>query len=84
MASALHAAYAVMNGSKVHISRQMMVECMPNNTRVRWWDDQVLCQNNGCDGCYKDVALAYIVKYGVLNDSIYQYKSVDGYTQVKR
>ena len=62
----------------------MIIECVPNNNRVNWWNEQVLCPNKGCDGCYKDAALAYIIKYGVISENIYQYKLVDGFTQVGR
>ena len=44
----------------------------------------MLCNNQGCDGCYKDIALAYIIKYGVINEKEYQYLLVDGITQVER
>ena len=79
MQSALLAAYAVNQGLKVHISRQHLIDCIPYHHKVLNWDGSMMCKWSGCEGCYNDAALGYVIKYGAVLEEIYKYDSLHGH-----
>ena len=78
MESALHAAYSVNQGKKVHISRQHLIDCVPRHHKVLNWDGSIMCLSFGCEGCYNDAALGYVIMHGVAHEHAYQYNSLQG------
>jgi C1A family cysteine protease len=53
---------AILNGKKVYLSPQQLVDCD--------------LRNNGCNGGWLDASFAYIVKSGIAAETSYAYKAV--------
>ena len=83
MQSVLHSAYAVIKGRRVHISRQQLIDCVPQSKHVLNWNKKYMCVSAGCEGCYNDVALAFTIMYGVAHEETYTYTSMDGSSDVR-